>query len=286
MRISVIGIGAMGGPIALNLLKAGHSVIVYNRTPDRTDALRAAGAVAATSIAEACKAGVVVTMLSDDAAMDAVVFKSGQFLPSFEPSCVHVSMSTISAEMARRLTAAHAAGGGRFLSAPVFGRPDAAQAAALFVIAAGPADTIEGVAEVFAAIAKRVIVAGEIPFHANIVKLCGNFLLLSAVESLAEVFRLADQQGLARDALLDILTGTLFTAPLYRGYGSLMVERRFSPAGFKLRLGLKDIELLLEAARTSQLLMPAANIIRDQLRQAAGLGLSEQDVASLALLDR
>jgi 3-hydroxyisobutyrate dehydrogenase-like beta-hydroxyacid dehydrogenase len=284
MRISVIGIGAMGGPIAQNLIKAGQSVLVYNRTLERAEALRRAGATVATSIAQACQSDVVITMLANDAAVEAVVFESNEFLTALRPDRVHISMSTISAPMVRRLTTVHRSSGHGFISAPVFGRPDAAQAGALSIIAAGPKQTIEHLSEVFSAIAKNVFVIGETPFHANIVKLCGNFLLLSAVEGLAETLSLARKHGVAPDAMLNILTGTVFTAPFYRSYGSLMVEKKFTPAGFKLKLGLKDIELLREAAREVRLRMPGAALLAEQLRSAADHDLLEHDIAALASL--
>jgi 3-hydroxyisobutyrate dehydrogenase-like beta-hydroxyacid dehydrogenase len=286
MRIGIIGTGAMGRPIAQKLLTAGHSVVVYNRTPERAEALRSRGAEIAMSVTELCKAEVIITMLADDTAVNAVVFESGQFLPAFDSERVHLSMSTISIAMARRLTAAHAGGAGHFVSAPVFGRPEAAEGAALSVVAAGPRPTIDRLSSLFAAIAKGVFVVGEIPLHANVVKICGNALLFSAVEALAEVLAFARHQGVDADVLLDLLTGTLFTAPFYRGYGRLMIDRQFTPPGFRLRLALKDVGLFLEESRGADIATPVVTAVEEQLARGVQRGLQESDVAALAeLLD-
>lgn len=284
MKIGVIGIGAMGRPIAANLLKAGHSVVVYNRTLARAADLQASGAVVTEAISEACQADVVLTMLADDVAVEAVVFQSGEFFPSFRPDRIHVSMSTISIKMVKKLTEAHAEKGGRFISAPVFGRPESAAAASLSIVAAGPADAIESVSSIFTAIAKKIFSAGKEPFQANAVKLCGNFLLLSAIEGLAESIAFTREQGIPPHLLLEILTETLFTAPFYKTYGSLMVREHYKPAGFRLQLGLKDAGLLLEEALRVGLPMPSVSTVRDQLKVAVERGLGDHDVAALALL--
>lgn len=284
MKIGVIGMGEMGRPIAANLLKAGHSVVVYNRTLARAANLEANGALVAQRVGEACQADVVLTLLADDPAVETVVFQSEEFFPSFRADQIHVSMGTIGINMTRKLTEAHAKRGGRFISAPVFGRPESAAAASLSIVAAGPADAIDRVSTIFAAIGKKVFIAGEEPFQANALKLCGNFLLLTAIEGLAEGIAFVREQGMAPSLMLNILTETLFTAPFYTTYGSLMVEEQYKPAGFRLQLGLKDAELLLEEAVRVGLPMPAASMVRDQLTKAVARGLQDYDVAALALL--
>jgi 3-hydroxyisobutyrate dehydrogenase-like beta-hydroxyacid dehydrogenase len=213
MKIGVIGIGKMGRPIAANLLKAGHSVVVYNRTLARAASLEANGAHVAQRVSEACQADVVLTLLADDSAVETVVFQSEEFFPSFRADQIHVSMGTISINMVRKLTEAHARRGGRFISAPVFGRPESAVAASLSIVAAGPADAIARVSTIFTAIGTKVFIAGEEPFQANTIKLCGNFLLLTAIEGLAESVAFARDHGITPSLLLNILTETLFTAP-------------------------------------------------------------------------
>lgn len=234
----------------------------------------------------ACHADVVITILANDAAVNAIVFDSGECLPSLGADRVHVSMSTIGLSTVRRLTAAHVATGCDFISAPVFGRPDAAEAAALSVVAAGPKPTIERLSPVFGAIAKQVSIVGETPFHANVAKLCGNFLLLGSIEGLAEALGFARAQGVAPPALLDVLTGTICTAPFYRSYGMSMIEERFTPAGFRLGLALKDIELLAGAASEARVAMPSADALERLIGLAAECGLQDHDVSVIATLDR
>jgi len=284
MRVGVIGIGKMGEPIALNLLKSGHSVIVYNRTPARAEALRSAGATAARSLGEACDADAVLTILSDDPAVESVVFQSTDFLRSFPAGRVHISMSTIGVEMARRLTAAHAEHGGHFVSAPVFGRPQSAADGSLLILAAGPAEVIKRVSPIFTAIGKKVFIIGEEPFRANVVKLCGNFLLLSSILALAQTITFARAHDIDAGQFLGFLTETLFTAPYYKLYGSLMVKEAFKPAGYNMQLALKDAELLLQGALRAGVLMSSANNVRDELRDAVQRGLGDLDVSALSLV--
>jgi 3-hydroxyisobutyrate dehydrogenase-like beta-hydroxyacid dehydrogenase len=284
MRIGFIGIGAMEQPIAVNLLKAGYSVVVYNRTPARAEALRPAGAIVARSVREACQADVVMTMLSDDPAVEAVVFQSNEFLPCFDSARVHLSMGTIGVEMARKLTAAHAQHGGQFISAPVFGRPERAASGSLLILAAGPTAGIDQVSPILASIGKRLFVVGEEPFQANVLKLCGNTVLLSAIEAMAETMAFARKQGIQPCRFVEIMTETLFTAPLYKTYGSLMVNEVFKPAGFRLQLALKDAELLLDEAFRAAVPMSSASAVKNQLRAAVQSGLGDFDVAALSLL--
>lgn len=274
----------MGQHIAVNLLKAGHSVVVYNRTAARAEALRPAGANVANSVGEACHAEVVMTMLSDDFAVESVVFQSKEFVSSFTPDRVHISMGTIGVELARRLTSAHAHHGGQFISAPVFGRPESAAAGSLLILAAGRTDTIDRVSPLLATIGKRLFVVGEEPFQANVLKLCGNALLLSAIEGLAETIAFARREGIQPGQLVELMTETLFTAPLYKTYGSLMVNEAFQPAGFRLQLALKDAELLLEEAFRIAVPMSSISAVKNQLRLAVQCGLGDLDVGALSLM--
>ncbi len=215
MEIGFIGLGQMGSAIAANLLAAGHTLTVWNRSPDKAEPLVAKGARLAASPADAATGEVVFTMLSDDRAVEAVVFGDGGIL-SASGTPVHVSMSTISLALADRLAAAHAAAGSSYLSAPVFGRPAVAQAGELFVLTAGPEAAIEKCRPLFEVIGQRSFPLGDRPSAANVVKLCGNFMIVSAIESLAEAMTLAGRHGVETAALLEILTGTLFGTPLYR----------------------------------------------------------------------
>jgi 3-hydroxyisobutyrate dehydrogenase-like beta-hydroxyacid dehydrogenase len=264
MDIGFIGLGQMGQAIAGNLIAAGHAVTVWNRSPDKAAPLVARGARLADRPADAGRGDVVFTMLADDAAVEAVTFGEGGLLGG-EATAIHVSMSTIGLALAERLAAAHAEAGRGFVSAPVFGRPAAAAEAKLFVIAAGAAETIARVEPLFDAIAQKHFVVGDAPSAANAVKLCGNFLIMSVVESLAEAMVLGERSGVARADLLAVLTGTLFNAPIYQVYGAMLAEERFRPAGFAAPLGLKDMNLVSAAATAARVPMPVLSVVRDRL---------------------
>lgn len=264
MDIGFIGLGHMGAPIAANLLKAGHRMTLWNRSPDKAAALVAAGARLVETPAQAAQGDVVCTMLADDAAVEAVTFGPDGLLASGHP-VLHIGMSTVGVAFADRLAAAHRDAGGAYLSAPVFGRPDAAQAARLSVVVAGEEERIAACEPLFAAIGQRVFRVGTRPSQANLVKLSGNFMILAAIEAMAEAMTLAQSGGIARETLLEVLTGTLFDAPVYRNYGAILASGAFRPAGFAAPLGLKDMRLAGEAAEEARVPMPTLALLRDQL---------------------
>jgi 3-hydroxyisobutyrate dehydrogenase-like beta-hydroxyacid dehydrogenase len=264
MNVGFIGLGSMGLPMARNLLKAGHKLTVYNRSRERAESLHAEGAIIANKAGETCNGDVLITMLADDHAMRAVVFGE-QLIPKLAPGAVHVSASTISVALARELAKAHAEAGNQYISAPVFGRPDAAADARLAIVAAGPASVIEQCQPLFDAIGQRTFVVGEEPPHANVVKLAGNFLILSVIESLGEAFALLRKSGVEPERFLEVMTSTLFASPVYKTYGNLIAKEQFRPAGFKLPLGLKDVSLVLAAATDAQAPMPIASLVRDHI---------------------
>lgn len=283
MKIGFIGLGQMGAPIAANLLRAGHDLTVWNRTPDKMRPLAAAGAREAASPREAAAdAEVVVTMLADDRAVEAVTFGADGLLGA-EARPLHLSLSTISVALSDRLTEAHADEGGRFVAAPVFGRPPAAEAAKLFVAAAGAPEALAACAPLFEAVGQRTFVVGERPSQANVVKLCGNFMILSAIEAMAEAMTLAGKSGVEKRALLEVLTGTLFDAPVYRTYGEILIDERYRPAGFPAPLGLKDARLVGQAAEATRTPMPLLGVLRDHLLGAIALEGEDIDWSGLAL---
>ena len=277
MEAGLIGIGRMGAGIAKSLLRAGHGVTAYNRTRGKAEALRSAGAKIANSIAEACRGEAVLTMVADDAALEAVVFGKGGVLHGLRKGAVHVSLSTISVAMAERLAKAHAEAGQGYVSAPVFGRPEAAEAGKLAVVAAGPAELVERCKPLFTAMGPKLLVAGTQASLANTVKLAGNFLIATVIESLAEAMAFARKSGVDARALLDFLTGTLFDAPVYKSYGALVVEGKHEQVGFAAPLGLKDVRLVLEAAGAKNVAMPIASVLRDRLLTAVARGNAEKD---------
>ena len=291
MEIGFIGLGNMGRGMAANLLNAGHHITVYNRSPAKAEALVQQGATAARSIAEACSGAVVFTMLANDQAVENVTFgdPGGEegIVASLGQGATHVSSSTISVAMSQRLAAAHAEAGQRYVAAPVFGRPEAASAAKLFVIAAGDPQVLEPLVPLFDAIAQRTFVVSEQPHTANLVKLSGNFLIASAIESVGEAVALVTKAGVDRLQYVDILTSTLFAAPVYQTYGGLIARQEFEPAGFAATLGLKDIELVLAAAQQLQVPLPVASLLRDRLLTLVATGGGQLDWSAVsALADR
>lgn len=281
MKIGMIGLGRMGLPMARNLLKARHSVTVYNRTRERAELLRSEGAVIAAEPAETCGTDVLITMLANDQAVEQVVF-GNDLIPKLSSESVHVSMSTLSVALAGRLAAAHQKAGNTFVSAPVFGRPEAAEAAHLAVVAAGPAEALESCQPVFEAIGRRTFVVGEEAPKANTVKLAGNFLIASTIESLGEAYALLRKSGVDPSSFLEVITNTLFAAPVYKTYGNLIAKEQYEPAGFKIPLGLKDVSLVLAAAEAVSAPMPIASLVRDHLLTAIARGSEELDWSALA----
>jgi 3-hydroxyisobutyrate dehydrogenase-like beta-hydroxyacid dehydrogenase len=288
MKVGFIGLGNMGRGIAANLLRAGHEVTVYNRTPGKAQDLVRQGARVAAGIAEACEGDAVITMLADDSAVEAVVFGERGVLSSLATGAIHISMSTISVECSERLTAAHEAAHQGFVAAPVFGRPDAAAAARLFVVAAGTPATVEACMPLFAAVAQRTFRIADKPPLASLVKLSGNFLLAAAIESLGEAIALVAKAGVDPRVYVELLTATLFAAPAYKTYGGLIAEQRFEPAGFAALLGAKDIRLTLAAAERLRVPMPVASLLRDRflaLLAQGGEALDWSAIAHLSAVD-
>lgn len=289
MRIGFIGLGNMGAAIAANLLGAGHEVTVYNRSAARGDALVEKGALRAEAVADACHGEVVFTMLADDDAVHHVTFGDTDvghgILDSLSAGATHVSCSTISVALAQQLATAHTDAGHKFVAAPVFGRPDAAAGAKLFVVAAGAPAALEPLAPLFDAIGQRTFIVSEEPQAANLVKLSGNFLIGSVIESLGEAMALVAKGGVDKEQYLDLLTSTLFAAPVYKTYGALVAREEFEPAGFAASLGLKDVRLALAAAEDLRVPLPIASLLRDRfltLLANGGENLDWSAVGSLA----
>ena len=283
MKISFIGLGSMGLPMARHLLQAGHTLTVYNRTRARADQLKQFNPVVADSPAAAVRdAEVLVTMVADDAALEDVMLGPDGALAALPRGAIHVSMSTISPALARRLAERHKTASQTYVAAPVFGRPEAAEAKQLWIVAAGPPQALQRCGPVLDAMGQGVIVAGDDPPRANVIKLAGNFLLAAAIEAMGEAFALARKYGVAPAELLDIVNGRLFRSPIYENYGKLIAEERYEPAGFKLKYGLKDVRLALGAADEVAAPMPLASLIRDRYLSGVARGWSEIDWAGLA----
>jgi 3-hydroxyisobutyrate dehydrogenase-like beta-hydroxyacid dehydrogenase len=284
MKVGFIGLGNMGSGMAANLLKAGHELTVYNRTAARAHALVEQGAHAAAQVADACRGEAVITMLADDNAVEGVVFGEKGVLASLGRNAIHISMSTISVALSEKLALAHAKAGQRFVSAPVFGRPEAAIAAKLFIASAGAPDALDACMPLFEAVGQRTFRLSDQPQAANLIKLSGNFLIGSVIEALGEAMALVGKAGVDQYEYIDFLTSTLFAAPVYKTYGGLIAGRKFQPAGFAAPLGHKDIRLALAAAETLQVPMPLASLLQNRLLTLLAHGGESLDWSAISQL--
>lgn len=282
-EIGFIGLGGMGSAMAANVRKAGIGMRVYNRTPDKAKALVEGGAVQAdTPAGSAQPGGIVVTMLTNDQAVEEMAFGENGFGEVLGEGGVHVSMSTISPEMARRLSERHAAQGTHYVAAPVFGKPDAAAAQKLWIATSGPDAAKARIRSLLDAMGQGVHDFGEDAGAANVVKLCGNFLLGAAIEAMGEAFTLAQKNGIPRQAVYDLFTSTLFACPVYQNYGKLIAAEHYQPIGAVPSLIRKDFGLLLQEAKTSQVPMPLASLVHDRLTAMVAKGREDRDWAGFA----
>ena len=281
--IGFIGLGNMGHPMAANLLKAGYSVRVWDRTPARAAALAAEGATSVSRPEDVAETGaVVISSLSNDRVLEVVAGTNRDLLRRLGPGGVHVSTSTIAPETSRCLAEGHKLFGVAYLAAPVLGRPDAAAAAKLWIFLSGRREAKERALPVLQVLGQGVFDLGEDPGAANVVKLACNFLLASAIEAMAEAFTLAEKNGVERRRLAELLAQTVFDCPVYRNYGRQIAEQRYEPALFKLSLGLKDISLVLQTAASSLVPMPLAGLVHGRLLAAEAKGRGDLDWTGLA----
>ncbi len=284
MKIGFIGLGNMGAAMAANLIKSGKDVTVYNRTASKSEPLVALGAHAATTVKEACRGDVVLTMMADDHAVEEAALGTQGIVASLAKGALHISCSTISVALSERLTESHAKAGQRYIAAPVFGRPEAAAAKMLFIATAGPNDAIETAQPLLDAMGQKTFVLGSKPSSANLVKLSGNFLIAVVIESLGEAVALVTKGGVDRHAYLDLLTSTLFNAPVYKVYGNLIANEKFEPAGFAAPLGFKDVRLALAAAEDLRVPLPLGSLLRDRFLRLLAEGGDQLDWSAISML--
>ncbi|MBN1205310.1 MAG: NAD(P)-dependent oxidoreductase [Myxococcaceae bacterium] len=285
MKIGFVGLGNMGLPMARHLLGAGHELAVYNRTQAKAEALGAKGARVARTPGEAARgAEVVFTMLADDHAVEEVIFGEQGLLAGLGAGGIHVSSSTISVALSERLAEAHARAGQGYVSAPVFGRPEAAEAKQLWVLVAGAKAEVERCRPLLEALGRGLSVLGEQAPAANVVKLSGNFLIASMIEALGEAFALTRKAGIEPKAFLELFQAVFARSPIFERYAALIAGGQYQPPGFAMRLGLKDMGLVLEAAGDAQVPMPLASLLRDNYLGGVARGLGELDWAGLGAL--
>jgi 3-hydroxyisobutyrate dehydrogenase-like beta-hydroxyacid dehydrogenase len=280
MKIAFIGLGRMGVGMARNLLRAGHTLAVYNRSREKAEALAVEGPRVASSPADASRdAEVVMTMVADDRAVEQIVFGNDGVASSMKAGCVHLSHSTISTVLARKLTAEHSQRGQGYLSVPVFGRPEAAETKNLLVVAAGPSEMVDRCRPLFDAIGRQTFVVGTEPWQANVAKVCGNFMIVSVIEAFGEAYATLRKAGVAPQSFLEIMN-SLLGSQVIANYGRIVAQEQFEPAGFALKLGLKDVRLVLAAADECSAPMPLASLIHDHLLSALAQGQGEMDWSS------
>ncbi len=280
MKVGFVGLGGMGSAMAANLLKAGHEVAVWSRRPEPAERLREVGARVVDSPRDAFQGDAFFSMLSDDAAVRAVVVEGG--LLEGKTGTIHVNSATISVACAEELTALHRKAGAPYLAAPVFGRPEAAAAAKLHVVAAGDHALIARVQPLFDAIGQKTWLVGDEPSQANVVKICGNFMLASAIETLSEASALANAHGVSTKTLLELMTSTLFASPAYQIYGKIITDQKFEPAGFRMKLGFKDVRLALAASEAANVPLPFGAALRDVFLEAIASGLGDADWSAIS----
>jgi 3-hydroxyisobutyrate dehydrogenase-like beta-hydroxyacid dehydrogenase len=284
MKVGFVGLGRMGSAMAANLVKAGHNVSVFNRSPGRSGSLIALGAHEAKTLAEACGGEAVITMLADDAAASDIVLSHDGLIASLPQGAIHISMSSISVALSEHLTQMHAHAGQGYIAAPVFGRPDMAASAKLFIVAAGDPGIIDTCLPLFSALGQKTLSIGTQPGAANLVKLSGNFLQAAAIEALGEAIALIGKAGIDRRAYVELLTSTVFNLPSYKTYGGLIAQDSFEPAAFAASLGYKDIRLALAAAESLRVPMPLASLLRDRFLRLLAQGDDDLDWAAIGRL--
>lgn len=282
--IAYLGLGGMGMPMARRLLDAGYPLAIWNRSPAKAAALVASGARLAASPADAvADADFVFSMVADDQALDEITLGSQGMLGAMKSGALHASMSTILPATARRLTVSHAAHGSAYVAAPVFGRPEAAAAGMLWICLSGaPADQAR-LLPLLAHLCRQHFDFGADPGAANVVKLAGNFMIASAIESMAEAFVFGEKNGLAQQALAEFFGSTIFSCPIYQNYGRFIAGRQFEPAGFRLTLARKDVQLVAETARSSDVPMPILATLINRFAARVAKGGGELDWTSIAL---
>jgi 3-hydroxyisobutyrate dehydrogenase-like beta-hydroxyacid dehydrogenase len=281
MKIGFIGLGKMGAAIAENILKAGHEVTVWNRSPEPVAELVKKGARAAASPEDTMQGDALFSMLASDAVMRAVGLDD-KLLHDAKKGLIHANMATISTQFAREMTASYEKHGLHYVSSPVFGRPDAAEAAKLIVVVGGADAQIKKLSPIFDAIGVRTVIAGDAPEKANLFKIAGNFMIVAALETMGEAFALLKKGGVDARQFHDVMSNSLFASRVYQGYGGLILSGQFEPAGFEMKLGLKDSDLARSAAKELGMTMPLADLASGNFRHGIDNGMGEKDWAAIA----
>ena len=284
MTVGFVGLGGMGQGMVASLLQAGHRVRVWNRSPGPVATMVTQGATAAESLADAFAAEAVVSMLANDQAVEQLLLDPT--LLAGASATVHVNMATVSTSLAERAHALHTEHGIGYVAAPVLGRPQVAATGELNILAAGEAALLAKAEPLLAAMGRHTWHFGAQASRANTAKISVNFLIACAIESMAEACSLAEANGVAPTDLIEMLTGTLFPGPIYSGYGAMVAERRYEPVGFRLPLGLKDVNLALTTGAEANVPLPFGSVLRDAFLDALTHGDQDKDWAAVAAVAR
>jgi 3-hydroxyisobutyrate dehydrogenase-like beta-hydroxyacid dehydrogenase len=278
MKIGFIGLGNMGLNMAKNLIASGHQLQVYNRSSEKADELEQSSITKCKTPAEAASnVSIVITMLSDDDVVAETTTGAVGILQTLQKGALHISMSTISPDVSQKLSDQHKSSGSSYLAAPVFGRPEAAAAKKLWICVSGSQQAKEMAKPILDCLGQGVIDFGEDAGGANVVKIAGNFMIMSSLEIMAEAFTLAEKHGLDRAKVADFFGSTIFNAPIYQNYGKLIANKQYEPVGFKAKLGYKDARLAFKLAQQSETPMPMGTLIHNRLLSAVAKGLGDRD---------
>ena len=277
MKIGFIGLGKMGLPIAQNILNAGHELTVYNRTASKANPLKEMGAIIAEVPADAATGEAVFSIPFDDEQAEDIVFGKNGIYDVLKPGAVHVCMSTLSVAAADKITKAHADAGHRYISAPVMGQPAMAKAAKLFVLAAGNSDALKFVQPVFDVFSQQTFILGDTPSQANLIKLCMNFMVASAFNSIGESMALVRKSGIDPQTYVEVFTGTVFTGMVYQSFGKKIVDESYDEIRADLGLGVKDVGQFIEAATSKIVPSPIASVLHNNFITAMANGFEDKD---------
>jgi len=285
MKIGLIGLGNLGAPIASNLLEQTGQLYIYNRTASKMEALSKKGAFACSSVRElAGVCDIVFTVVADDAALEQITLDETGIAANLKKGGLHVSISTILPATAERLASLHASLGQQYVAAPVMGRPEAVAAKKLNFLVSGDAAGVQTVKPFLIHCgAAGIWEFGENVAAAHVVKLCNNYLIIAVIEALAEAIQLAEKSCVDKQQWISMITQSLFNSPVYVNYSKLLLNETYLPAAFFLRLGLKDINLLLQQARNAGANMPVGDAVKNQLETCMAKGLGEYDLTAIAL---
>ena len=283
-RIGVIGLGHMGSDFADNLIADGYQVTVYDLNEKHIAALVAKGATGAARLRDIAGCEAVLTSLPDDHALTEVTLGDGGLIHVLTPGAIHISMSTVSPGLSRRLAQQHGLAGQGYVAAPVLGNPDLAHARKLFIIMAGLPSAVARISPVLERLGQRLFLLGDDAGSANLMKLAGNVLTALTLQSMGEVLALLRKGGVAPQVAFDVLTGSLFDGKVHKTYGGKIVDNHYSPPGMTTPLAVKDLRLALAEAEHLAVPMPAASLVHDRLVATVARGWVELDWSALGLL--